>query len=245
MIDVLQRGVLRDLFTQGCNVDPTDIERGKIIVVAMPLKSYGQVGLYASAILKYSFQKSIERRNTIANPRPVFLWQDEGQYTLLQSTDMLFTSTARSSRVCNVLLTQSISGVIATLGGGAAGKAESDAYLSNYGTKVFHSNTDAVSNEYAATLIGRCKQFVVNASSSYQNPMQGFGSRQTTGGSSGMSEIVEFEVQPREFSKLRTGGMANAGLVDAIVFGNGARFQGSARNWMKVSFRQDLKGAPR
>jgi len=52
MIDVLQRGVLRDLFTQGSNVDPTFTERGKIIVVALPLKEYGQVGLYAAALMK-------------------------------------------------------------------------------------------------------------------------------------------------------------------------------------------------
>jgi hypothetical protein len=242
MIDVLQRGVLRDLFTQGSNIDPTFTERGKIIVVALPIKEWGQVGLYAAALFKYSFQKSIERRDTTANPRPVVLWQDEGQFFLLQNIDMLFTSTARSSRVCNVLLTQSISGVIAKLGGGPAGKAEADAYLSNYGTKVFHSNTDAVTNEYAATLIGRCKQFMVNSNSSYQQN-SGFGSREPTGGSCGLSEVVEFEVQPREFSKLRTGGIANAGIVDAILFRNGARFRGSGRNWMKVSFKQDLKGA--
>lgn len=245
MIDVLQRGVLRDLFTQGSNIDPTFTERGKIIVVALPLKEYGQVGLYAAALMKYSFQKSIERRDTTANPRPVVLWQDEGQFFLLQNIDMLFTSTARSSRVCNVLLTQSISGVIAKLGGGPAGKAEADAYLSNYGTKVFHSNTDAATNEYAATLIGRCKQFMINSSSSYQNPIQGFGSRETTGGSCGLSETVEFEVQPREFSKLRTGGVTNGGIVDAIIFRNGARFNANRRNWMKVRFKQDLKGAMR
>jgi hypothetical protein len=56
---------------------------------------------------------------------------------------------------------------------------------------------------------------------------------------------VDFEVQPREFSKLRTGGNANGGIVDAIVFRNGARFRGSNRNWMKVSFKQELQGGPR
>ena len=110
---------------------------------------------------KLSFQKSIERRDITKSPRPVMLWQDEGQFFLLPATDFLFTSTSRSARVANVLLTQSISGVMATLGGGPAGKAEADAYLSNYGTKVLHANTDPASNEYAANLIGRCKQFVI------------------------------------------------------------------------------------
>ena len=242
MADVLNRGVLRDLFTQGSNIDPTALERGKIIVVAMPLKEFGQVGLYAAALWKYAFQKSIERRDVTKSPRPVVLWQDEGQFFLLPSTDFLFTSTSRSARVSNVLLTQSISGVVATLGGGPAGKAEADAYLSNYGTKIFHANTDPASNEYAANLIGRCKQFVISANNNYggEDMWSGFSSGQQSGGTSGVSEIVEYELQPREFSKLRTGGQANRGQVDAIVFKNGAAFKGTGRNWMKVTFKQDF-----
>ena len=244
MADLLNRGILRDLFTQGCNIDPTAIEQGKIIVVAMPLKEYGQIGLYAAALWKFAFQKSIERRDVTKNPRPVVLWQDEGQFFLLPATDFLFTSTSRSARMANVLLTQSISGVMAVLGGGPAGKAEADAYLSNYGTKIFHANTDPASNEYAANLIGRCKQFVISANNNYgsNDGWSGYSSNRQTGASSGISEIVELEMQPREFSKLRTGGAANRGQVDAIVFKNGAAFKATGRNWMKVTFRQDFRG---
>jgi type IV secretory pathway TraG/TraD family ATPase VirD4 len=242
MADVLNRGILRDLFTEGCNIDPTATERGKIIVVNMPLKEYGQVGLYAAVLWKFAFEKSIERRDVAKSPRPVVLWQDEGQFFLLPSIDFLFTSTSRSSRVANVLLTQSISGVMATLAGGPAGKAEADAYLSNYGTKIFHANTDPASNEYAANLIGRCKQFVISANNNYGgNDGWSNHGRQQSGRSSGISEIVEYEVQPREFSRLRTGGVANRGEVDAIVFKNGAAFKATGRNWMKVTFRQDSR----
>ena len=150
------------------------------------------------------------------SPRPVVLWQDEGQFFLLPSTDFLFTSTSRSARVSNVLLTQSISGVIATLGGGPSGKAEADAYLSNYGTKIFHANTDPVSNEYAANLIGRCKQFVINANSNYggNDGWSNYASKEQTS-SSGVSEIVEYEVQPREPSRLTA--EERAYVVDVIV----------------------------
>jgi hypothetical protein len=244
MADVLNRGVLRDLFTQGSNIDPTAIEHGKIIVVAMPLKEYGQIGLYAAALWKFAFQKSIERRDVQTSPRPVVLWQDEGQFFLLPATDFLFTSTSRSARVANVLLTQSISGVVATLGGGPAGKAEADAYLSNYGTKIFHANTDPVSNEYSANLIGRCKQFVVSANNNYEgnNGWTGYSWNQHSGSSSGISEVFEYELQPREFSRLRTGGAANRGQVDAIVFKNGDAFKTTGRNWMKVTFTQEFRG---
>jgi hypothetical protein len=244
MADVLNRGMLRDLFTGETNIDPTATERGKIIVVAMPLKEYGQIGLYAAALWKFAFQKSIERRNVAESPRPVVLWQDEGQYFLLKSTDFLFTSTSRSARVANVLLTQSISGVVATLGGGPAGKSEADAYLSNYGTKIFHANTDTASNEYAANLIGRCKQFRVSANNNYGNDgfAVGYSRSNQTGGSSGINEVMELEVEPREFSRLRTGGAVNRGQVEAIVFRNGAPFKANGRNWLKVTFAQDFRG---
>jgi hypothetical protein len=237
MVDVLNRGMLRDLFTDDApNIDPTVIELGKVVVVNMPLKEYGQVGLYAAALWKFSFMKSIERRDVTLSPRPVALWADEGHYFLLPGSDMLFTSTARSARVSNVLLTQSISGVIATLGSGPAGRAEADAYLSNYGTKIFHANTDPTTNEYAANLIGKCKGFLINGNNSYGGNEGGSDHR--TGGSSGISEHVDFEIQPREFSKLLCGGAENRGRVEAIAFRNGSSFRASGKNWMRVAFTQ-------
>ena len=62
--------------------------------------------------------------------------------------------------------------------------------------------------------------------------------RNYTGGSSGVNEVFEYELQPSEFSRLRTGGAANRGQVDSIVFKNGAAFKGTGRNWMKVTFTQ-------
>jgi len=241
MGDVLNRGILRDLFTTETNIDPTATERGKIIVLAMPLKEFGQLGLFAAAMWKFSFQKSIERRDVTKSPRPVMLWADEGQFFLLKGQDFLFTSTSRSARVSNVLLTQSISGVMAVLAG-PAGKAESDAYLSNFGTKILHANNDPASNEYSATLVGKCRQFTISANNNYggSDGWSGFSSGQQTGSSAGVNEIIDFELQPREFSRLRTGGEANGGKVDAYVFKNGAAFKATGRNWMKVTFSQNL-----
>jgi hypothetical protein len=91
-------------------------------------------------------------------------------------------------------------------------------------------------------LIGRCKQFVISANNNYgANDGWSNHGRHQSGRSSGISEIVEYEVQPREFSRLRTGGAANRGEVDAIVFKNGAAFKATGRNWMKVTFRQDSR----
>lgn len=54
----------------------------------------------------------------------------------------------------------------------------------------------------------------------------------------GMSEQMEFEVQPRVFTSLRTGGPANQWTVDSIVFQGGRVFAGSERTWLPVSFDQ-------
>ena len=54
----------------------------------------------------------------------------------------------------------------------------------------------------------------------------------------GFAETFEFEVQPREFTRLRTGGPANGWMVDGILFQNGRMFQASGRTWLETSFRQ-------
>jgi hypothetical protein len=83
---------------------------------------------------------------------------------------------------------------------------------------------------------------VINANSNYggNDGWSNYAWKEQTS-SSGISEIVEYEVQPREFSRLRTGGAANRGEVDAIVFKNGAGFKATGRNWMKVTFKQDFR----
>jgi type IV secretory pathway TraG/TraD family ATPase VirD4 len=239
-IDLLNRGVLTELFGNGTNIDPTAIEQGKIIVVAMPIKTYGQVGLIANALWKLAFMRSIERRDTRFSKRPVFLFQDEAQYLALARQDQMFTSTSRSSRVANVILTQSVSGLMSQLGGMGA-RSECDSWLSNFSTKFFHSNSDSVTNEYASNLIGRSKDWHISGNNSYGGPDGMFGGNQQTGGSAGISEVVDFEVQPREFTRLRTGGRANKCLADAIVFRSGVPFKATDRNYIRVTLSQNQK----
>jgi hypothetical protein len=90
-------------------------------------------------------------------------------------------------------------------------------------------------------LIGRCKDWRVSGNNSYGGPNGMFDGGYQTGGSAGINEIIDFEVQPREFTRLRTGGRANRYLVDAIVFRNGMPFKATDRNWMSVVFDQNQK----
>src|SRR4029077_4015399 len=140
-----------------------------------------------------------------------FLWMDEGQY-FLTSYDQQFATTARAARVAIVLMTQNISNVYAALGGNDKGRAEADSLFANLNTKIFHANGDPVTNQWAAMLIGRTRQFFMNASNSHQpddwvSSVTGIGPAPHT--SAGMNEVMELEVQPGEFTTFRTGGPAN------------------------------------
>lgn len=240
MVDVLNRGILRELLCTTTNVTPQDAEHGRILLIDLPVKEFGVVGSVAQVIWKYAFQRSIERRDVRRSPRPVFWFADEAQ-NFVTSYDMQFQTTCRAARVATVLLTQNVGNFYAALGGNEKGTAEAESLFGNLNTKVFHANSDAQSNEFAATLIGRSRVLLSSGNHSRQDADL-FGSMtgiQSLGQSStGFSETFEFEVQPSHFSRMRTGGPANGGVIDAIVFQNGRAFAGSGRPWMPVMFKQ-------
>jgi len=240
MIDVLNRGILRELFCTETNLTPDAVEDGKIILIDLPVKEYAEVGQFAQVIWKYVFMRSIERRDIRLSPRPVFLWADEAQ-NFLTSYDFQFATTCRSARVATVLLSQNVSNFFAVLGGEQAGKAQADSLFGNLNTKIFHANGDPVTNEWAATLIGRTRQFFVNANNSYQPDdwmASGSWSRPEPHTSAGVSESYEYEVQPSVFTTLRTGGPENQCNVDAIVVQNGRTFADTGRGWRLATFGQ-------
>lgn len=239
MADVLNRGVLRELFCTETNITPKAIEDGKIILIDLPVKEYAEIGQFAQVLWKTCFQRSIERRNVQVNLRPVFLWADEAQLTT-SSYDFQFQSTCRSARCATVYLSQSTTNFFAALGGNEKGRNEALSLFSCLNTKVFHANTDST-NEWAATLIGRRRQVFMNGNNSYSPDAyldSWLGLRAPSQASAGFSESYEFDVQPSAFTRLRTGSPANGWNVDGIVFQNGKVFRGTGRTWMKVTFRQ-------
>jgi type IV secretory pathway TraG/TraD family ATPase VirD4 len=208
MIDVLNRGVLRELFCSDTNLTPADLEQGKIIVLDLPVTEFGEIGLYAAGIMKYCTQLSLQCRNIQANPRPVFLWQDEGQYFVLPS-DSMFQSTCRSYKVATVVLTQNISNFYASMGQNS--EALVDGLFGNLNTKIFHANGDFKTCEWMSKLIGRSRQYLASSNINHEptDPMSsalGIGPSHT---SSGVNEVFEYEVQPSVCTTFRTGGPAN------------------------------------
>jgi hypothetical protein len=171
----------------------------------------------------------------------VFLWVDECQFFVNSYDIAKFQSTCREYRVATVLMSQNISTLYAALGGTPKAKYEIDSLFGNLNTKIFHSNGDAVTNEWAAGLIGKTRQYLVNASSSYQagdwlQDAMGFGNGQQSTG--GVNECFEFEVQPTVFGTLRRGGRQERGQVDAIVYQSGKTFADTGRPWRFATFQQ-------
>ncbi len=84
---------------------------------------------------------------------PIFLFADEAQF-FVSSYDMEFQSTARSARAATVYITQNLPSLYARIGGRHP-QDVADALIGNFQTKIFHSNTDHRTNQWAADMIGR------------------------------------------------------------------------------------------
>lgn len=240
MIDVLNRGVLPDLFSGATNITPEATADGAIILIDLPVKEYAEVGQFCQVLWKAVFQRAIERRNLRKNNRPVFLWADEAQY-LTTTYDAQFQTTCRSSRVATVYLTQNISNFYAALGGEERGESYANSLFGNLNCKIFHANGDPNTNHWASALIGRNRQFHISATSAYgpDDGMSDIWAWDTAPRTSGsVTEHIDFELMPREFTILRRGGRSNRRKVDAIVFQGGRRFRANGRTWLPVTFDQ-------
>ncbi|MGL6075470.1 MAG: type IV secretory system conjugative DNA transfer family protein [Fimbriiglobus sp.] len=238
LTDVLNRGVLRELFGKTTNLTPEDCLDGRIIVVDLPVKEFAEIGLFAATIWKTQFQKALERRDIQHNARPCFLFVDESQLFTTQN-DAMFQTTARSSRCCTVYLTQNINNYL-TAYSGESGQAQAKSLLGNLGTHVVHALGDSETAEFIATLIGRSKQWFANGSTTHQpfslaDEWYGGRDSQSTGG---YSETMEYEVQPAQLGRMATGGVSNGFQVEALIWRGGQTFRSTGRSYLWTSFNQ-------
>jgi hypothetical protein len=225
----LLRTPFRQLFGGGTNIAPEDTFNGKVIVLNLPVKSYGEVGRVAQILFKTIWQRAVERRGT--KGRPVFLWADEAQFFVTRY-DMLFQQTARSSRAAAVYLTQSVVNFRAALDGSNDSTSISDSLLGNLQTKIFHANACPLTNKYAEDLYGSSLQWTSNAS---------VGSAGLQGG---MQQAMLPILPAISFSTLKKGGVVNQGVIEAYVFEAGRIWQGDdnklKKNYLLARFQQDL-----
>lgn len=237
--DSLNRGLLKTLYGGETNITPAATEQGKIIIVDLPVLEYGSIGEFAQILWKYPFQRHVLRRDVRKNPRPVFLWQDEAQLFLIEN-DFQYQSACRSYRAATVMMSQNINNFYAVLGGKNAGESQCKSLFANLNLKCFHANGDYDSNEFAAKTIGTSRQYRVNANNSYNsaNALTGPIDGSASHSSAGITEVWDFDIQPSEFSRLRTGGRENRKQVDCIICSTGSCFKATGKTFLRCTFSQ-------
>ena len=207
----LNRGILRTHFSDGLSEElkPENIvSENKIVIIDFPLKEFGLAGIYAATIYKTTFQAAMERRDITKeeHPKPVGLWIDEYQSFCSPLTDSLFQTTARSSWVATLYITQSIQNLYYVMTGYmAAAKAKS--LLGNLNLKYFCSNSDAENNEWASNMIGKHWTYAQTLRVERDRSL-----------SKTKAEQLQFRITPDHFTTLKTGRKHNDFIVEAVVF---------------------------
>jgi TraM recognition site of TraD and TraG len=226
-------GLLYRHFSGVTNIYPELVyEEQKIIVLDLPVKEYLEAGITAQCVFKLLFQQAIERRDVNKYPIPIFLWADEAQY-FINPYDQIFLTTARGSRAVTVFLSQNISNFLAVMSSGHDTKAKVDSLLGNLSTKIFHANADAETNEYASRLIGQAMTTLGTKGTSSAFLSLNFQVSEST-----TSHFLP-QIQPREFTVLKSGGRHNEFEVESIVFVSGKLWSNNT-NFIKTSFVQDF-----
>lgn len=232
MADMFLRGDLRELFCTETNFLPEFIHEGMVMLIDLPVKNYRKLGQYAQTVLKYCFQQATETRQSNDTTKPVFIWADEAQY-FINSQDAMFQTTARSSRACTVYLTQNLTNFESQLG------KLSHSLLGNLQTKIFHQNTDHITNNYASNLIGKSYQEKITSSQNHNSQNQEKEQMQMTFGTSSTLEL-KHELEPIQFSRLAKGGMEYNYIVEAIIYSSGRIWDINGRSFLKVEFEQGV-----
>jgi len=203
-------------------VMPERTFEGKIIVLDFATHLYGVLGSFIQVAYKKIWQDAVQRRKVTSETVPVFQFMDECQF-FLDDGDMLFATTARSSKAGMVCLTQNLSNLYATIGNN--NKVHS--LLGNLTTKCFHNNDSSVNNEWASATISNTKK------------TKSLGSMHGVNMAS-VNESYERQVQSYEFLSLKNGGKMNEFLVEGYITRIGRAFS-TGSNFMKVRFKQRPK----
>lgn len=227
--DILSHGIAWELLATETNLVPeVTYQNGAIIVLDLPIQEYQETGRVVQGIFKYLFQRAILRRDANQHSRPVFLWADEAQ-NFISSFDYQYQSVARSARACTVYMTQNISNYYSVLG--ERGRDEANALLGNFQTKIFHANTDAPTNQYAADTIAQ------QWTTTYSFNTNTNGNAEGSQGASG-SESVQYKVLPATFTTLRKGGPQNNLQVDSVIFQGGRIWEATGDTYLLATFQQ-------
>jgi hypothetical protein len=198
--------------------------RARVIIVDLPVKLYRDVGRDAQLLYKLAWQREADRRakqllEAQGSGGLAFLWADEAHHFLTKE-DALFQSTARSARIATCYLTQNLPNMYS-----AIGEHATHALLGSLQTKVFHTNGDPTTNDWAERLLGSAPlpESSLNVSYSDSNSL------------GGQFRTARQSVVPSiRYTKLRKAGPGNR--AEAMVFHAGLSWGHAAANHVLTSF---------
>ncbi len=235
LVDNLLRGELKHILSSELEdtFNPEMTFDGSIIVLDLNIKQFRKTGKMAQLIFKTIFQMAVEsKRETVKDKDkmpPIFLWIDEAQFFLTQD-DVLFQTTARSSKVCSVYLTQNYSNYLAFVGSNRE-KATVDSFLAVLQTKFLHCQSDPeTNNEYVTKLLG--KDYTVKQSENINRS-------ENPNSTISLQRVLDYKVLPWELDQLAKGGVTNNRIVQAYVYQSGRKWSQTKTNFGLVSFLQE------
>ncbi|MBO6522545.1 MAG: TraM recognition domain-containing protein [Balneolaceae bacterium] len=227
----LNNGILKEQFRSGISPEllPENIYRqNKIVIIDFPIKEFKVAGAFAATIYKTAFQSAMERRDieNEVNPKPVGLWIDEYQNFCNPKVDSLFQTTARSSWVATVYITQNINNMYFIMGSEQP-EAKAKSLLGNLNLKFFASNDNYDTNIWASNMIG---QHLVDLESLNINEDMRL--------SKNKQQQMHYRITPDHFTMLKTGRKTNGFMVEAVVFKSGKIWAKNKQNFRLVKFSQ-------
>ncbi|MEP1782127.1 TraM recognition domain-containing protein [Reichenbachiella sp.] len=227
----MTQGILKEQFSSGLSPEllPENIiDHNSLVIVDFALKEYGLSAIFAATIFKSSFMAAMERRKIEqeSNPKPVSLWIDEYQSFCSPMTDTLFQTTARSSWVATVYLTQNINNLYFVMGHNQP-QARAKSLLGNLNLKYFASNACTETNKWASDQIGQ-----------HLTDFESLSIGKNMELSKSKNQRMQHRITPDHFTTLRTGRKINNYKVDTVVFKAGKKWGRDGQNFALVSFDQ-------
>ena len=214
---------------------PESTYEGRVVLINLPVKSFGTQGEFAQRLIKTVWQHATESnvRDVTVPCLPAFLFADEAQHFVSAEEDVLYQATARSKLAPTVYLTQNIANYYTRLRGASSGVT--DALLGSLQTKIFHTNGEVQTNEWAERLLGHEESEEPQRTRS--TPLTG------EGGSTSETKVyrrIPF-ANAYEFSELRKGGYP-LGRSEAIVFMPGKKWHSCQRRDEKLERKLVTQG---
>jgi type IV secretory pathway TraG/TraD family ATPase VirD4 len=251
LTDMLLRGPLHTMFMTRTTFIPELLYSGTIVIMNMPVHEYNDAGKFAQVLFKTVVQRMLERRSDLdrANrdaARPIFLWADEAQF-FATPQDTMFQTTARSSRVATVYMTQNLPNYYDAFGADSGGRDRAKKLLGAFGIKIFHANGDLETNDYAERLFGKHhvwrESHGTNESETWGKATGGSSYSKTLGSSRNWTQVLESQYQAKVLTELRRGGKERR-FTEAIIFRAGDVWKATGTNILPLRFPQDFDDIP-